>query len=171
NTSANGGSDSNDGLAPTVGGGHGPWLTPNHAMNCGEVIIAAAGNYPALQTWGTVSNCPSTTGGIDGAGGVYFATLLCSGNVGTCEVNHPTGFTYGVDVNANNWAVEGWLSTEGYANGSTGFGFSVEQAHQQMHHVAFINDISAFNASGFTSSTNTGTSLGYDYFACVGCIA
>lgn len=32
-TAANGGSDSNDGLAATVGGGHGPWLTGQHAVN------------------------------------------------------------------------------------------------------------------------------------------
>jgi hypothetical protein len=32
-TAANGGSDSNDGQAPTVGGGHGPWLTLQHAAS------------------------------------------------------------------------------------------------------------------------------------------
>ena len=32
------GSDSNDGLAKTVGGGHGPWASMNHTLNCGDVV-------------------------------------------------------------------------------------------------------------------------------------
>ena len=77
------GSDSNNGLTAATA-----WATPNHAVNCGDVIIAAAGSYRTFQgTWGTVSNCPSTSGGIDGTGGVYFATLLCGGSyVGACYI-------------------------------------------------------------------------------------
>ena len=44
------GSDSNNGTSPST-----PWATPNHAVVCGDVIIAAAGNYSALQAWGTVA--------------------------------------------------------------------------------------------------------------------
>ena len=66
------GSDSNNGLTAATA-----WATPNHAVNCGDVIIAAAGIYPVQPNWGTVSNCPSTSGGIDGKGGVYFASVLC----------------------------------------------------------------------------------------------
>ena len=83
------GSDSNNGLTAATA-----WATPNHAVNCGDVIIAAAGSYPDLQSWGTVGNCPSTSGGIDGNGGVYFATLLCGGSyVGACDITTKTNTT------------------------------------------------------------------------------
>ena len=85
-------SNSYNGLSPTfTSGSNGPWCNPTHAMNCGDVIIASAGTYSpspfGLNAWGAVSNCPSTTGGIDGTGGVYFAVLLCAGpSVGSCSV-------------------------------------------------------------------------------------
>ena len=72
------GNDSNSGTSPATA-----WATPKHAVNCGDVLIAAPGAYNSDQfganNWGTVSACPSTTGGIDGKGGVYFAVLLCGG--------------------------------------------------------------------------------------------
>src|ERR1700723_802852 len=54
------GSDSNNGLTAATA-----WATPNHAVVCGDVIVAAAGNYASMSHWGTVSACPSTSGGID----------------------------------------------------------------------------------------------------------
>lgn len=163
------GSDSNNGLSTGAA-----WLTPNHALNCGDVIIAATGNYNPLTSWGSVSNCPSTSGGIDGTGGINFAIVLCAGNVGTCSVNHSTGHTFAVDVSANNWAVEGWLATEGYVSGASGFGFTMHSCTGLIHHVAFINNISAFNASGFTTNScgaNGGPGFGVDYYAWLGNIA
>ena len=50
-----GGNDSNDGLSPAA-----PWLTPDHSVNCGDVILAAAGSYPPFLTFGTVT-CPKPT--------------------------------------------------------------------------------------------------------------
>ena len=59
------GSDSNNGLTAATA-----WATPNHAVNCGDVIIAAPGTYNGnFSSWGKVSSCPSTSGGIDGTGG------------------------------------------------------------------------------------------------------
>src|ERR1039458_996516 len=40
NTAAGGGNDSNNGLSPGA-----PWLSPNHAVNCGDTITAAPGTY------------------------------------------------------------------------------------------------------------------------------
>ena len=121
------------------------------------------------------TSCPSTTGGIDGTGGVYFATVLCGGTyVGACEVNHPTGYTFGIDIPSSNWAVEGWLVSEGYASGHSGFGFTANTGTAQRHHIAFINDVATFNASGFTTNSvgaNSGAGNGLDYFAVVGDIA
>ena len=166
---ATGCSDANNGLSAGS-----PWCTPNHSLNCGDVIIAAAGNYSPMATWGTVSNCPSTTAGIDGIGGINFAILLCAGNVGSCQVNHPTGHTFAIDVNNNNWAVEGWLASEGYISGASGFGFTLHSCSSLIHHVAFINNISTFNAAGFTTNScgaNGGPGFGVDYYAWLGNIA
>jgi hypothetical protein len=166
------GNDGNNGLTTGTA-----WATPNHALNCGDVIVAAPGNYNVLQSWGTVSNCPSTTGGVDGTGGVYFAVLLCGGTfVGACEVNHPTGHDFAIDMPKSNWAVEGWLASEGYVNGATGFGFTVNDSANAgvVHHIAWINDISQFNGSGFTTNSegaNNGPGYGVDYWAVVGNIA
>ena len=164
------GSDSNNGLTAATA-----WATPKHAVVCGDVIIAAAGNYSPLQSWGTVSSCPSASGGIDGNGGVYFATVLCGGTyVGACQVNHPNGYALGIDIPSSNWAVEGWLVSEGYASGHSGFGFTANTGTGPRHHIAFINDIATFNASGFTTNSvgaNSGAGNGLDYFAIVGDIA
>src|ERR1700719_2855781 len=50
-----GGSDSNNGTSAST-----PWLSPNHAVNCGDVIIAAAStSYSSANfvdgKWGTVT--------------------------------------------------------------------------------------------------------------------
>src|ERR1700677_2317272 len=51
------GSDSNNGTSTGT-----PWLTPNHAVNCGDTITAAAGTYAnanfITNQWGTVT-CPA----------------------------------------------------------------------------------------------------------------
>ena len=92
-----------------------PWATPNHSVVCGDVIIAAAGSYNLNQffsgKWGAVSNCPSTSGGIDGAGGVEFAVLLCAGpNLGDCNVNGGALEAFRPDV--GHWAIEGFNGTQ-----------------------------------------------------------
>ena len=120
------GSDRNDGLAPKAGGGHGPWLTQNHNMKCGEVILYAPGSYPQQGPSGTVSNCPSTSGGIDGTGGVWFATLLTAAGVRCgldCFVTtktHTKDVTVAFFFNSSNWAVEGFYVNTGLATGKGG---------------------------------------------------
>ena len=65
---------------------------PLRSMLCtAESIVAAAGNYIKNQfgrKWGAVTNCPSTSGGIDGSGGIYFAIVLCGGvDLQACQIN------------------------------------------------------------------------------------
>ena len=133
------GSDGNKGASPATA-----WATPNHALNCGDVIIAQPGTYATgFRTWGAVSNCPSTTGGIDGKGGIYFATLLCGGSdLESCLMDNTTE-TCCLDafgVNANNWAVEGWKTTTG-GNSDAYIMEAAATGTTQKHHIAFINDI------------------------------
>ena len=164
------GNDRNAGTSPSAA-----WATPHHAVNCGDVIIAAAGTYNftyspfGTNAWGTVSNCPSTSGGIDGKGGVYFATVLCAGpSITSCSVNGNNYEAFRVD--ASNWAVEGFTATQNpTANGACYSATSETSA--TLHHIAFINDI-AINChlSGFDtySWTNPG---GVDQTAVVGAIS
>lgn len=162
------GKDSNSGLDAAH-----PWATPNHPMHCGDVIIAASGSYPAFPSWGTVSSCPSTSGGIDGNGRIFFAVLLCGGaSVGDCTITGRYG--HGIEINASNWAVEGWSVSEGYSHGASGFAFMVNTRTSAQHHIAWINNIAHFNAIGFSVNSfgsAGGAGHGVDYWAIVGNIA
>ena len=167
-TASPAGNDGNSGLDAAH-----PWRTPNHAMKCGEVIIAAAGNYTGGWQdgeWGAVSTCPSTTGGIDGAGGIQFAVLLCDGNIGTCTQDG--GAFEAFRINVSHWAVEGWWGTQN--TNAQGACFSAENDVAAQNYVAFINDIASvcdlagFGASGGGGSAGTSS---FDHIAAVGVVA
>ena len=118
-----------------------------------------------------MSSCPSTSGGIDGTGGVYFATVLCGGSyVGACYIT-TKGASSGApafDIAASNWAIEGW-----YVNTAANRrAFQGEGANGLIHHIAFINDISADNLQATDGNDNgKAGSYGVDYLATVGVIA
>ena len=167
-------SNSYNGLSPTfTSGSNGPWCNPTHAMNCGDVIIASAGTYSPSPfgngTWGAVSNCPSTTGGIDGTGGVYFAVLLCAGpSVGSCSV--VGGSSEGFRLDASNWAIEGFTATQN-TNGNAACYSGTSENATTLHHLAFINDIaSTCHLSGFDTYAWTSPG-GVDQTAVVGAIS
>jgi hypothetical protein len=163
------GNDSNNGLTPTTA-----WATPNHPVVCGDVIIAATGTYtgnqygtPLSYGSGTVSNCPSTSGGIDGTGGIYFAILLCATPL-QCNVVGATNSNGTAEVQflTSNWAAEGFVvngqnNKAGCFNAWT-YGASV------IHHDAFINDICYNAGAGFNIG---GQATGNDQSAMVGVVA
>jgi hypothetical protein len=164
------GSDSNNGLTAET-----PWATANHSVNCGDVIVAAPGSYNAhLQGAGvgTVSNCPSTYGGINGTGGIYFAVLLCGGPLGSCTI---TGNNNAFVLTNSNWAIEGW-QISGLGPGNTAFEPYSCTPGRVLHHFAFINNVT-YNMGQTYGTNNCGisgagkTSPGSDYVAVVGNIA
>jgi fibronectin type 3 domain-containing protein len=172
------GSDSNSGTSPSE-----PWATPNHPVDCGDVIVAAAGNYTNQfnQNWGNVSNCPSASGGIDGEGGIYFATVLCAGpDLEACQVNSGAN-QFGFDIEQeSNWAVEGFKTTTDGADDSNqvtpaydgACGGNKGPCNGVYHHFAFINDIAYNSADGFgPSGYDQQGKYGVDYLAIVGDIA
>ncbi len=169
------GSDSNNGTSASACGSNcGPWRTPNHAVVCGDVIVVAAGSYTSGQfgvgSWGTVSGCPSTTGGLHGTGGIYFATVLCAGpTITSCAVNGESNEAFRVD--ASNWAVEGFSGTQ-LASANGGCFSATSETTTTLHHIAFINDIAANCAlAGFDSYSYHGQTGGVDQQAVVGTIA
>jgi hypothetical protein len=160
------------------------------------VIIAATGQYGTNNTsgwgghsggqsqspidFGTVSNCPSTTGGIDGTGGIYFAVLLCGGaSVGDCQMDiNPDGgagcvssICQAFDVEQNNWAIEGWEASSPNASSVSAAYFFHDCTASVIHHAAFINDIANNSGAGFSYGSCTGSAPGPDYMASVGNIA
>jgi hypothetical protein len=161
------GSDSNSGTASS------PWATPNHAVVCGDVIVAAAGTYTSqfgIAEWGKVSNCPSTSGGIDGTGGIYFAVLLCAGpKITGCTVGSTSYASEPFRVGMSNWAIEGFSAsmsptvTGDCYHGTADYGVAT-------HHLAFINDI-ASNCGDAGFGTSFYGSVGLDQSAVVGAIS
>ncbi len=168
------GIDSNDGLTPATA-----WATPKHRVLCGDVLIAAAGNYDRGQfghasfgndrgNFGPVSNCPSTSGGIDNSGGIYFAILLCGGpDLMSCRVNGRSGPAF--DIGRGNWAVEGFWATQNKNAERACFGSLGTVAGTTWHHVAFINNIaSTCDLAGFSTGNIGIATAGADQTAVVG---
>jgi hypothetical protein len=171
------GNDSCNGTSPASGSsGNCAWLTPSHTgLVCGDVILAKPGNYSSNGIGGfsnSPTNCPSTTGGIDGAGGIYFVTLLCAGTdlgTGGCNMNF-TGGGWAFSVDADYWAIEGFTVTGLGGNGI--FMGDGSQSTTVFHHIAFINNITYNVGIGFGGMDDgNATGGGVDYMAIVGNIA
>jgi len=158
-TAEDGGNDSNNGVSPSA-----PWLSPNHSVNCGDVILAApstaysASNF-ATGAWGTVT-CPA---------GNSVAWLRCA-TFDTCRISSSS--LAGMWVDQSYWGVQGWEVTT-TASDTQGTCFLAEPAYVtpvQIHHVIFANDIA--NGCGYTGfQTGNIGSAGVDYIAIVGSIA
>jgi hypothetical protein len=151
-----------------------PCASPNaHASVCGDVWIAATGTYSnQINITTQPTNCPSTTGGIDGTGGVYFTTVVCATSF-ACNLTTTISGTGGeaqfqIDQ-VNNWAVEGFVGSTGNGAGLNNgcFGSQVDASSTIIHHIAFINN--QCNNSGLGFFTGGSSSVGgTDYFALIG---
>ncbi len=149
------------------------WATPHHPVRCGDVVVAAPGIYKkhnfGTNSWGPVSDCPSGSGGIDGRGGVYFATLLCAGpDITGCYVDGGKYEAFRVD--ASNWAVEGFSATQDETANSACYS-ATSETNDTLHHIAFVNDIASnCHYSGFNTYSWTSPG-GVDQTAIVGAIS
>jgi Abnormal spindle-like microcephaly-assoc'd, ASPM-SPD-2-Hydin len=152
-TASAGGKDSNNGLS--VGS---PWLSPNHSLNCGDVIIALASSaYDSANFndghWGTVS-CPS---------GNNVAWLQCESFDG-CKISTNAE---GIYVDRSYWGVQGFEVSVSGTNGFC-FGAAPNYSHPaNTHHVIFANNIANGCMGGGFVTFNVGTS-GSDYLTIVG---
>lgn len=134
-----------------------PWLSPNHALNCGDVILASPGAYNSanFQSWGTVS-CPANNN---------VAWLECA-TFAACSITATSQSA--MSINKSYWGVEGWVATatpaatygacfKAYPTGST-----------TIHHIIFANNIAnGCQDNGFTS-TNNGATSSVDYLVIIG---
>jgi hypothetical protein len=143
-----GGNDSNGGLSPQK-----PWLTPNHSVNCGDVIIAAPStSYSAssFQTWGTVT-CAAVNN---------VAWLECATFDG-CKI---TGLSSGngMTVAKSYWGVQGWEVDGTAASNYCLLAIPADSAN--IHHIIFANNITNGCGLSGVESGNNGD-YGVDYFA------
>ncbi len=154
-----GGRDSNTGLSPSA-----PWLSPNHAVNCGDVIKAAASTAYSnenFQTgkWGTVT-C---------AAGNNVAWLECE-TFDACKITASNG-DGGMWVSASNWGVQGWEVTttasteEACFQAAPPYGGSTS-----IHHIIFANDV-ANGCYGSAFAVYGNSTYSVDYVAIIGDIA
>lgn len=152
------GSDSNDGLTTGT-----PWLTPNHALNCGDVVIGAAST---AYVW---SNFSETWGTVTCAAGNNVAWLTCATFDG-CRISVAVANTSdsGMLLTANYWGVQGWEVTTVAGAGSC---FAIfPSASVTLHHIIFANDIANGCGQGGFAFASSG-SASADYVALVGNIA
>jgi hypothetical protein len=153
------GTDSNNGKSASA-----PWLSPNHSLNCGDVIVAAAStSYSATNfytgKWGTV-NCPSENN---------VAWLKCA-TFDACKIY--TTNNEGMWVDKSYWGVQGWEVTTS-ASDVYGICFSATPKYSspvEIHHIIFANDVANGCSQGGFSTTNRGR-IGVDYLAVIGSIA
>ena len=134
---ATGGNDINNGLSPKA-----PWLTPHHAVNCGDILLATASTaYDAANffagEWGTVA-CDA---------GNNVAWLRCA-TFDACKITSST--QDGMRVDQNYWGIQGWEVT---VTGGEGSCFSVyPSGNAIIHHIVFANDVAnGCHKSGFTA--------------------
>lgn len=155
------GKDSNSGLSPDA-----PWLTPNHAVNCGDVIIAASSNaYNRMnfhRNFGTVT-CPENNN---------VAWLKCAA-FDTCIIANATGPDKGgggMWINQSYWGIQGWEVDSGGNTAAVGFGVEPEfGSGTSVHHVIIANTISyGTPGGGLFATANEGPPDRADYVVFIG---
>jgi len=155
------GNDANSGISNGL-----PWLTPNHPVNCGDVIIAlpstaySAANFGSGK-WGQVA-CPA---------GNSVAWVKCA-TFDACRISVTSGTLDGMRVSASYWGVQGWEVTNTSVSTSGGNCFSATPPNSttSIHHIVFANDVANQCPLDGLASGNNGTA-GVDYIAIVGSIA
>ena len=147
------GLDSNNGTSSET-----PWLTPNHPLNCGDTITAAASASYAASSfasgeWGTVT-CPA---------GNNVAWLQCV-IFDACKIKVTTGTLDGMRVSASYWGVQGWEvdNTSTNAGGGSCFTAVPPTWAANIHHIIFANNVAdVCPLGGFGSGNNV--TAGVDY--------
>lgn len=153
------GSDGNNGLSSGA-----PWLSPNHALNCGDTITAAASSsYSASNfaggKWGTVT-CPSSNN---------VAWLICA-TFDACKISN-TAALNGMTIDKSYWGVTGWEITTSGQNWTTCFNATPPNSSTIIHHIIFVNNVANGCEGGGFSFYNNGVAGSEDYLVLVGNIA
>ena len=152
------GNDSNAGTAIA------PWLTPNHAVNCGDVIIAAA------STAYLYSSFNANFGTVTCAAGNNVAWLTCA-TFDACKISGAGAG--GIWIQTSYWGVQAWEITDASATLGTASCFRASPTTPaNIHHIIFANVIcNGAGANGITLFPYYGGGqYSVDYFVVVGSI-
>src|ERR1019366_3715845 len=140
-----------------------PWLTPNHALNCGDVITAAASTaYSAPNfndgQWGTVT-C---------AAGNNVAWLKCV-SFDACKITSTSGQS-GMWIDKSYWGVQGWeVSTTTGASYAPCFYLTPNYSTPvQIHHLILANNVANGCQGSGINVANQSTTASIDYVSLVG---
>ena len=142
------GNDSNNGTSAAT-----PWLTPYHAVNCGDMLLAASGAYdPAnfYYSWHSV-----TCAGNNNVAWVACATAFA------CTMSVPT--SHGVAFSASYWGMEGFAIT----GNSSGGPCIQDYDSTNHHHLAVVNNVLIGCGQGGVAFANDGATS-VDYLFIVG---
>ena len=158
------GNDANDGLVASR-----PWLTPNHAISCGDVILAAPSTSYSYKNfasgkWGRVS-CGQQNN---------VAWLKCA-KFDACKIATPSGVqAFGMSVSSSFWGVQGWeISVLGrVTNGLSCFNAQPPDNTASIHHIIFANNIAnVCDLAGFGVGSIYNGTTSVDYVAILGNIS
>ena len=113
------------------------------------------------------TSCPSSSGEIDGNGGINFVIVVCGGShLGDCVLGGTTD-NDAADISSNNWVVSGFkMSAPGQGRAAFADGCNVA-SNVPRHHIAFINNVITNSGYGWLAGHCAGTNV-YDYVAFVG---
>jgi hypothetical protein len=149
-----GGSDSNPGTLAF------PWLSPNHSLNGGDVITAAA------STAYSYTNFTSNKWGSVSCSGVHcFAELTCA-SFDACKIIG----TSGMNIDASHWWIDSWEITINGGSGAACFLAQPRTSSATIYDILFSNDIANGCGGSGIGVTVTG-SAGVDYIAIIASIA
>jgi hypothetical protein len=158
-TAAGGGSDSNKGTSASS-----PWLTPNHAVNCGDMILAAAGTYAEGNfrpgKWGTVT-C---------AAGNNVAWLKCA-TFDTCKITISVAGHNAMTPTQSYWGIQGWEVAASTVSTNQCFEAYPPDFTHTIHHIIFANNIANGCGDGAFATGASAANVGVDYVAIIGNIA
>ncbi len=150
------GNDSNDGISADTA-----WASPNHPLNCGDTITAAAGNYSASDfntgRWGTVT-CVT---------GDNVAWLQCE-TFDACRISSTT--SDGMWIDKSYWGVQGWEVTTSETIYGACF-HAGPSGNSTVHHVIFANNVANGCMGGGFNAYDRSTSASVDYIVYIGNIA
>ncbi len=149
------GNDASDGLSSATS-----WVTPNHPVNCGDVILAAPSN---LYSGGMLS----AFGHVSCASRDMVAWLKCAVFDG-CKVQNYGGF--GISVTQSYWGVQGFEVSVALPNQNGCFSAGPLSSTTSVHHIIFANNVANGCSLGGIGSSNNGNAS-VDYLVIVGNIA
>jgi hypothetical protein len=155
----NGGSDSNSGTSANV-----PWLTPNHAVKCGDVILAAPSTAYVATNFR-----PNRWGVVTCASGNNVAWLKCQ-VFDACKITINSTGHNAMTPTQSYWGIQGWEVSAPTVSGNQCFEAFPPNSSTTVHHIIFANNIANGCGDGaFTTGANG--NAGVDYLAIIGNIA